>query len=82
MDEKQIYTELTSVFREVFDDDTLVLRPDLTAKDVEAWDSLNHVNLIVAAESHFGIKFKTAEVESLQNVGHFVQLIGQKLAAK
>jgi acyl carrier protein len=80
MDEKQIYTELTAVFRDVLDDDSIVLRPDLTARDVESWDSLNHVNLIVATEGHFHIKFKTAEIESLQNVGHFVQLIGQKLA--
>ena len=82
MEEKQIYSELTTVFRDVFDDDELVLRPDLTARDVEAWNSLAHVSLIVAAESHFGIRFKTSELESMQNVGDFVSLIGKKLKAK
>ncbi len=82
MDEQQIYTELTGVFHDVFDDDSLVLRPDLTAHDVQDWDSLTHVNLIVAAEHRFGVKFKTAELESAQNVGQFVQLIAAKLDAK
>jgi acyl carrier protein len=82
MDESQIYTELTTVFRNVLDDDTLVLRPDLTAHDVDTWDSFAHVSLTVAAEGRFGVKFKTAELESLQNVGQFVELIGRKLASK
>ena len=82
MDEKQIYAELTTVFRNILDDDNLLLRPDLTASEVPGWDSLMHINLIVAVESHFGIRFKTAELESLQNVGHFVQLIGQRVALK
>jgi acyl carrier protein len=82
MTEQQIYTELTRVFHDVFDDDTLVLRPDLTANEVPGWDSFTHINLIVAAEGRFHIRFKTAELESMQNVGHFVQLIEQNLAQK
>jgi acyl carrier protein len=82
MTENQIYTDLTAVFRDVFDDDTLVLTPELTARDVPGWDSFTHINLIVAAEGRFHVRFKTAELESMQNVGHFVQLIGQKLAQK
>jgi acyl carrier protein len=82
MDEQKIYKELTSIFREVFDDDSLVLRPDLTAKDLKEWDSVTHINIIVAAETRFGIKFKAAELESLLSVGHLVELIGQKLSAK
>lgn len=82
MTEQQIYTELTRVFHDVFDDDTLVLRPDLTADEVPGWDSFTHINLIVAAEGRFHIRFKTAELESMQNVGHFVQLIEQNLAQK
>jgi acyl carrier protein len=82
MTEQQIYTDLTGVFHDVFDDDTLVLRPDLTADEVPGWDSFTHINLIVAAEGRFHIRFKTAELESMQNVGHFVQLIEQKLAQK
>ena len=82
MTEEQIYAALTPVFRDVLDNDTLILTPSLTARDVEGWDSLTHVNLIVATESRFGIKFRTAELESLKDVGQFVQLINQRLVAK
>jgi acyl carrier protein len=53
----------------------------MTAADIAEWDSFNHINLIVATEAKFGIKFQTTEIESLRNVGHFVELIGKKLAA-
>ena len=80
MQDEQIYAELTEIFRDVLDDDTLVLRPDLTANDVEEWDSFNHINLIVAVEQRFGIKFQTAELEGMLNVGHLVDLVRKKLA--
>jgi acyl carrier protein len=76
----EIYEQLTEIFRDLFDDDTLVLRPDITAADVPGWDSFNHVNLIVAVEARFNIKFKTAEIEGLRNVGHLVEVIESKLA--
>ena len=79
MTENEIYAGLTEVFRDVFDDDTLVLRPDLTAKDVPGWDSFAHINLIVATEVKFKIKFNTAELESLRNVGNLVDVIKAKL---
>ncbi len=82
MEQAEIYSKLTDIFRDIFDDDALVLRPEMTAADVPEWDSFNHINLIVATEARFGIKFQTAEVESLKNVGHFVELIQKKLAAK
>lgn len=81
MDERQIYQELGGIFRDVLDDDGLALRPDLSAKDVPAWDSFNHVNIIVAAEMRFGVKFRTAEIERLKSVGELVDLIQKKLAA-
>jgi len=76
--EQQIYTRLTEVFQDVFDDESIVLYPAMTAKELPGWDSLNHVNLIVAAEAAFHVKFRTAELESLRNVGHFVQVIEAK----
>ena len=76
----EIYEQLTEIFRDLFDDDTLVLRPETTAADVPGWDSFNHVNLIVAVEARFNIKFKTAEIEALRNVGHLVEVIESKLA--
>lgn len=80
MNEKDILDQLMPVFRDVFDDDGLILRPETTADDIDGWDSQTHVILIVAAEQRFGVKFRTAELESLKNVGHFAQLICSKLA--
>ena len=79
--QQEIYAQLTPIFHDLFDDDALVLTPGLTAGDVPEWDSFNHINLIVAVEAAFRIKFQTAELESLQTVGHLVELISQKLAA-
>ena len=77
-----IYAQLTTVFHDLFDDDTLVLTPELTAAHVPEWDSFNHINLIVAVEQRFKIKFQTAELEALHTVGHLADLIQTKLAAQ
>ena len=82
MQQHDIYARLTPLFHDLFDDDALVLTPGLTAADVAEWDSFNHINLIVATESAFGIKFQTAELESVQTVGHLVDLIEKKLAVQ
>ena len=82
MQQQDIYRDLTGTFRDLFDDETLDLRPDLTATDIPEWDSFNHINLIVAVEAKFGIKFQTAELESMQTVGHLVDLVQAKLAAQ
>lgn len=78
MDEAQIYVSLNEVFCEVFDDPNLVIGPDTTAEDIDDWDSQNHIALTVATEEHFGIRFRTAELESLKNVSDFVALIRTK----
>ena len=77
-----IYARLTEIFRDVFDDDSIVLTPETTAADIRDWDSAAHVNLIVAIESRLKIRFKTFELESLHNVGHLVAIIEEKLKAK
>jgi acyl carrier protein len=79
--EQQIYEHLVSIFREVFDDDELVPNPEMSAKDVAEWDSLNHIRLIVTIERAFKVQFATAEVSSFQNVGHLVQAIQAKVLA-
>ena len=79
MDQAEIYQKLTGIFRDILDDDDLTLRPELTAADVPGWDSFNHINIVVATEAAFGIKFKSAEVEELKNVGEFITLIQAKL---
>ena len=80
MQTAEIYTKLTDIYRDIFDDDSIILTPETTAADIEDWDSFNHINLIVATEAQFKIKFQTAEIESLKNVGHFVVLIEKKLS--
>ena len=69
-----IYARLTPIFRDVFDSDSIVVTPALSAKDVEEWDSLGHVRLIVAIESDLGIRFDAAEINGLKNVGELVKV--------
>lgn len=80
MTEQQIYERLRPIFCEVFDDD-ISPRPDMTAADVETWDSLSNIRLIVAVEEAFGLKFSTIEITGFQNVGDFVSSIKAKLAS-
>jgi len=71
--------ELTQVFRQVFDDPTITLKPETTANDVEGWDSLSHVNLMMAVENRFNIRFSQKEVLSFKNVGDLARCVESKL---
>jgi acyl carrier protein len=73
-----ILEKLTPIFRDVFDDDTLVPNPGMTAADVKEWDSLAHIRLIAAIEKAFGIRFATSEIESFENVGALIAAIDKK----
>jgi acyl carrier protein len=75
MTESEVYAALTEIFRELFADDTIVLRPDTTADDIEGWDSFTHLNLVIAVEMHFGIKLRTNEIEGLGNVGDLAKIV-------
>lgn len=75
----KVYARLNEVFRDVFDDETIVVNENTTADDIEDWDSLEHINLVVAIENEFGIKFSMGETTSLKNVGEMASLINQKL---
>jgi acyl carrier protein len=77
-----IQQRLTSVFRDVFDDDTLSIRPDLTADEVENWDSLTHIDMITAVEHEFKIRFTTGDVSSMKNVGDLMALIQKKTSSR
>ena len=79
MDKDSIYTRLTPIFREVFDDDNVTPTAEMTANDVSTWDSLSNIRLVVAVEEEFGIQFSTGEVASLSNVGEFVAVIQQRV---
>jgi acyl carrier protein len=80
MTSDDLYAALADVMRDVFDRDDIAIGPETTARDVPGWDSQAHITLIVAAEQRFGVRFRTAEFESLRNVGDFVSLIDSKLA--
>lgn len=73
-----IHATLTTVFHEVFEDPTIVLCPETNAKDILSWDSLMHIQLIVAVERKFGIRFAAGEIEKLKNVGEMMDLISRK----
>ena len=75
MDEAQIYSRLAEIFAGVFDEDTIQITPELSAKDVDGWDSLTHIRLILTVEKAFKIKFSTSEIGKLENVGDLVSLI-------
>jgi acyl carrier protein len=71
--------ELQEIFREIFDDDELVISRETTADDIEEWDSLTHMQLIVEIEKKYNIRFTTAEIKTAANVGEFIEIIQGKL---
>jgi len=78
MTQSETYAQLTDIFREVFDRSDLTIAPETTAKDVPGWDSQTNITLIVATESHFGIRFRTAEIEQLRKVQDLADLVRAK----
>jgi acyl carrier protein len=70
-----ILKRLNEVFRDVFDDDDIVVTPKTTADDIENWDSIEHITLIGAVEDEFGMKFKMGEVSGMNNVGDMLKII-------
>lgn len=75
MKREEIYTKLNSVFRDVFDDSSITVNDTTTANDIDDWDSLEHINLVVAVEKSFQIKFTMGEVSNFKNVGEMVDAI-------
>jgi len=75
LQDTEIYSKLTDVFHDVFDDDTIEVTPDLTAKDVDGWDSMTHIRLILAVERAFKVKFTTSEIGALKKVDDLATLI-------
>jgi len=74
-----ILKELESIFRTVFDDDSIQINNKTTADDIEEWDSLMHIHLMISIESKFSVKFETSEVVNLLNVGEFVDSLENKI---
>jgi acyl carrier protein len=79
MSTRDLLPEIQDIMRDVFDVDDLVISESTTAEDVEEWDSLSHIRLIVAIERQFGFKFKNSEIETLKNVGDLASLVQSKV---
>ena len=79
MSREEVFERLNEVFRDVFDDETIVVGETTTANDIEDWDSLEHINLMAAVENEFGIKFSMGQVVTMKNVGEMADIILQKL---
>ena len=75
MSREEVFERLNGVFRDVFDDDSIEVNDTTTADDIEDWDSLEHINLMAAVESEFGIKFSMGQVVTMKNVGEMVDII-------
>lgn len=78
MAEKSVFDKLTPLLRDVFDNDDLLATPELTAKEVEGWDSLGNVRLFLEIEKAFAMRFSATEITSLKNVGQLADLIEKK----
>ena len=78
MTEPEIYAALTAIFRDVFLRDDIALTPTLCAKDVPDWDSFKQIEIIIAVEERFGLKFRTREMDSLNEVSDLVRLVAEK----
>ena len=79
MNKEEIYERLNEVFRDVFDDESITVNENTTSSDIEDWDSLEHINLVVAVEQEFGIKFNMGEVTTMKNVGEMVNIIESRV---
>ena len=80
MEKSEIESRLKPIFRDVFNENTLVVTEGLNAADVATWDSLSNINMIVAVEKAFGVKFSIKDVRNLKNVGELLELIKRKAA--
>ena len=79
MELEDIFEGLNEVFRDVFDDEDITVNASTTSEDIEDWDSLEHINLIVAVEKKFGMKFSMGEVTTMKNVGEMAQIIKSRI---
>ena len=79
MNQEEIYNRLVAVFRDVFDDESLTISAATCADDIEEWDSLSHVQLVVAVEQEFGVRFTSREILKWRSVGEMVEALAQRL---
>lgn len=75
MTREEVYERLNKVFREVFDDDSIIVQDSTTSDDIEDWDSFEHINLVVAVEDEFSFKIPMGKVVTMKNVGEMADII-------
>ena len=76
--EEKIYEKLNEIFRDIFDDEEIVVTPETNSDSIEDWDSLEHINLVVAIEKSFNMKFSMDEVTGMKDVGEMVEIIKER----
>lgn len=79
MENKEILNQIQEIFRDQLDNESLILTPETTANDVEEWDSLTHIVLVVAVEKHFKIRFASNEILSWNNISDMIASIIKKM---
>ncbi len=79
MEKQEILDQIQDIFREVLDNEDIVLNDETTAKDIEEWDSLSHVQLVVAVEKHFKVKFTSKEIIGWKSVGDMIDSISRRI---
>lgn len=80
MEEQEILSQVVEIFKDELDNNEIELTMESTAKEVEDWDSLSHIHLMVAIEKHFKIRFTSTEISNFKNVGEMVETVKKRLA--
>lgn len=79
MEEQEILSQVVEIFKDELDNEEIELTMESTAKDIEDWDSLSHIHLMVAIEKHFKIRFTSSEISNFKNVGEMVESVKNRL---
>ena len=79
MTREELFDGVQDIFRDIFDEDDMVIEDKTSSDDIEDWDSLNHINLVSAIEKEFEIRFALGELMELKDVGAMIDLMGEKL---
>lgn len=82
MDEAAVYEKLTQILQDVFAREDLAAAPALVAKDVDGWDSFKQIEILISTEEVFGVKFRTREIDAIENIGGLAKLVISKLAER
>ena len=78
MTKEDVLNQVQDIFRDVLDEEDIIVKPETTADDIDEWDSLNHIQLVVAIEKHFKIRFSSSEIQGFSNVGEMCESISNK----